>query len=115
MTRSLLSTLAIDNPKGVRQFGGTIAAPVVRNIMDSALQYMDIEKRTQQMPKEYTYPDKKLIEVPNLIGLEKNKLQSQYYSIPLEVEGDGDVVTYQAPRPGEKIEEGRTIRIYLGE
>ncbi len=105
---------AIDNPKGVRQFGGTIAAPIVRNIMDSALQYMEVPKRKDQMPKEYMYPDKKLIQVPNLIGIEKQSLQSQYYAIPLEVEGSGDVVTYQSPKPGTNIEEGKAIRIYLG-
>ncbi len=105
---------AVDNPKGVRQFGGTIAAPIVRNVLDSALRYMEVPKRQNQMPKEYMYPDKKLIEVPNLVGMEKEKLQSQYYAIPLEVEGNGSVVTYQSPQPGTHIEEGKTIRIYLG-
>ncbi|RXT15001.1 stage V sporulation protein D [Ammoniphilus sp. CFH 90114] len=105
---------AVDNPKGVRQFGGTIAAPIVRNILDSALRSMEVPKRKEQMPKEYMYPDKKLISVPNLIGMEKDRLQSQYYAIPLEVEGNGDVVTYQSPAPGTNIEEGKTIRIYLG-
>ncbi|MEW9667513.1 stage V sporulation protein D [Ammoniphilus sp. 3BR4] len=106
---------AVDNPKGVRQFGGTIAAPIVRNILDSALRSLNVPKRQNQMPKEYMYPDKKLIEVPNLVGMEKNRLQSQYYAIPLEVEGNGDVVTYQSPEPGTQIEEGKTIRIYLGD
>ena len=106
---------AIDNPKGVRQFEGTYAAPIVRNIMDSALHYMKIPKRKDQMTKEYVYPDKKLVEVPNLIGMEKERLQSQYYSIPLEVEGKGDIVTYQSPKPGVNLEEGKPIRIYLGD
>ena len=106
---------AVDNPKGVRQFGGTIAAPIVRNIMDSALHYMKVPKRKDQMAKEYVYPDKKLVEVPNLIGLEKERLQSQYYSIPLEVEGNGDIVTYQSPKAGANLEEGKPIRIYLGD
>lgn len=106
---------AVDNPKGVRQFGGTIAAPIVRNIMDSALHYMEIPKRKDQMEKEYVYPDKKLVEVPNLIGMEKDRLQSQYYSIPLEIEGNGDIVTYQSPKPGGNLEEGKPIRIYLGD
>lgn len=106
---------AVDNPKGVRQFGGTIAAPIVRNILDSALRSLDVPKRKNQMPKEYMYPDKKLIEVPNLVGMEKDRLQSQYYAIPLEVEGNGDVVTYQSPEPGTQIEEGKMIRIYLGD
>jgi stage V sporulation protein D (sporulation-specific penicillin-binding protein) len=111
----ILVYAAVDNPKGVRQFGGTVAAPIVRGILESALPVLGVPKRKDQMPKVYNLTDKKVIEVPNLLGMGKNDLQSQYYSIPLEVEGSGDVVTYQTPAPGSRIEEGKTIRIYLGD
>jgi stage V sporulation protein D (sporulation-specific penicillin-binding protein) len=106
---------AVNNPKGVPHFGGTIAAPIVRNVLESSLPYLKVPKQQEQMPKKYMYPDKKIIDVPNLIGMSKDELQSQYYSIPLEVEGNGDVVTYQSPEAGSHLEEGKTIRIYLGD
>ena len=33
--------VAVDNPQGI-QFGGVVAAPIVRNIMEDALSYLEI-------------------------------------------------------------------------
>ncbi len=45
--------VAIDNPKGIVQFGGTVAAPVVKNIIDSTLQYLDVPKSKEQLDKKF--------------------------------------------------------------
>ena len=37
--------LAIDNPKGVTQYGGTVSAPIVKNIMEDAITSLNIENR----------------------------------------------------------------------
>ncbi|MED0674727.1 stage V sporulation protein D [Aneurinibacillus thermoaerophilus] len=105
---------AINNPKGI-QFGGRVAAPIVRNILDSSLRYMKVLPRTQQMEKEYQYTDKKIVQVPNLIGMERKDITGSYYSFPLDISGRGSKVTYQSPQPGTRVEEGSTIRVYLGD
>lgn len=105
---------AINNPKGI-QFGGLVAAPIVRNIMDSTLRYMKVPPRTNQMEKKYQYPDKKIVEVPNLIGMKRDEIKQAYYGFPLDLAGSGQSVSYQSPQPGTRLEEGATIRVYLGD
>ncbi|RCK10903.1 PASTA domain-containing protein [Bacillus licheniformis] len=54
-----------------------------------------------------------LIEVPNLIGLSVTELEPLLINLRLKASGEGDVVVQQSPKPGEKVKEGSTIRIYL--
>ena len=36
--------VAVDNPKGITQYGGTVSAPIARNIMIDIIEALDIEK-----------------------------------------------------------------------
>ncbi|MCC3357569.1 stage V sporulation protein D [Bacillus sp. REN16] len=108
--------IAVDNPKGTVQFGGVVAAPIVGNIMREALPLLGVEKRENQIEKEMRlWTDKKYLEVPNLIGLTKKELQQQLMNIQLDISGEGTVVVDQAPNAGERVQEGTTLRIHLGE
>lgn len=107
--------IAVDNPKGTVQFGGVVAAPIVGNIMQDSLRALEVEPRKNQIEKELTWMDTKLIEMPDLIGLNKRELQEHLINLKLDVSGEGDVVVKQAPSPGTKIKEGSTVRIYMNE
>ncbi|WP_010282678.1 stage V sporulation protein D [Bacillus timonensis] len=108
--------IAVDNPKGTVQFGGVVAAPIVGNIMRESLPLLGIEKRDKQIEKEIKlWTDKKYLEVPNLIGLTKRELQQQLMNIKLDISGEGNVVVDQAPNAGERVKEGTTLRIHLGD
>ncbi|MEH7222462.1 stage V sporulation protein D [Bacillus sp. JJ1566] len=108
--------VAVDNPKGTVQFGGVVAAPIVGNIMRESLPLLGIEKRDNQIEKEMRlWTDKKYLEVPNVIGLTKQELQQQLMNIKLDISGEGNVVVDQAPNAGERVQEGTTLRIHLGE
>ena len=52
--------VAIDNPKGVVQYGGTVSAPVAKAVMLDAINSLNIEKRKDGMEKEYQWFDKKV-------------------------------------------------------
>ncbi|MBB5172178.1 stage V sporulation protein D [Texcoconibacillus texcoconensis] len=105
--------VAIDNPKDTMQFGGTVVAPIVGNIIDDSLRAMGVEKREDQIEKELNWDEEPLKEVPDLIGRTKRELYDSYYDLQVDAHGDGEVVVNQAPDPGAKVEVGSTVRIYL--
>ncbi|MCM3797593.1 stage V sporulation protein D [Caldibacillus thermoamylovorans] len=105
--------VAVDNPKNAIQFGGQVAAPIVGNIIEDSMRVLGVEQRKNQLEKKVTWLDTPIIEVPNLIGLEKNKIVNQLFNLKLDISGEGEKIVKQAPEPGTKVEEGSTIRIYL--
>jgi stage V sporulation protein D (sporulation-specific penicillin-binding protein) len=107
--------VAVDNPEGI-QFGGVVAAPIVRNIMEDALQLLEVEKRETQIDRLYKYGETPLVTVPSLVGKTKQDIYEDLnMNFNLSSAGTGNVVIQQAPKPGTKIERGSTIRIYFGD
>lgn len=106
--------VAVDHPQGI-QFGGVVAAPIVRNILDDSLRHLGVEKRKNQIPPEDAPAIPKLVEVPNLIGQDVQKLRTSLFHFSLETVGDGEKVIDQMPKAGTRVEEGEAIRIYLGD
>lgn len=105
--------VAVDNPKNAVQFGSQVAAPIVGNIIKDSMRVLGIEQRENQLEKETTWLDTPMVEVPNLVGLEKKEIINQLFNLKLDISGDGDRIVKQDPDPGAKVEEGSTIRIYL--
>lgn len=105
--------VAVDNPKNAIQFGGQVAAPIVGNIIEDSMRVLGVEQRKNQLEKKVTWLDTPMIEVPNLIGLEKKEIANQLFNLKLDISGEGEKIVKQAPDPGTKVEEGSTIRIYL--
>ncbi|SHE10454.1 putative penicillin-binding protein [Chlamydia abortus] len=107
--------IAVDNPQGI-QFGGLIAAPIVKNIMSDALRYMQIEPRKDQIEKEYRYGEPKMVEVPNMIGATVQEIYEDIRSdLNIAKSGSGNYVISQAPKPGTKVDQGATVRIFLSD
>ena len=106
--------VAIDNPKGIVQYGGTVSAPVVRNIMLDAIEALDIEKQDGGTEKEYQWYDKKYFDVPNVKGMSKKEASSNLSNFVVEYSGSGDTVISQSPEEGTRIMEGEKVRLYLG-
>jgi stage V sporulation protein D (sporulation-specific penicillin-binding protein) len=109
----LVVYVAVDNPKGVVQFGGQVTAPIVGNIMRDSLRAMGVQPRKNQIEKKKNFFDTPLIKVPNLIGLTKNELQEQMVNLKIDASGKGDVVVRQSPEAGTKVKEGSAIRLYF--
>lgn len=110
---SIVVYLAIDNPKGTVQFGGTVAAPIVGKIMEDSVRALGIKPRKEQIEKELTWLDTPLIEVPDLTGLTKQELQQYLMNVKFDISGNGKKVIRQTPKAGVKVKEGSTIRVYM--
>ena len=107
--------IAVDNAKGITQYGGTVAAPIAKNFLLSAIDILDIEERTDEIEREYLYTDKQYAEVPNVVGISVKEAVKLLKKFKVEYSGSGETVTYQSPSAGEKVYEGETIRLLLSE
>lgn len=106
--------IAVDNAKGVTQYGGTVAAPLARNVMTSIIDILDIKPRENEIEKEFVYLDKEYVNVPNVIGLDLKESKKLLKDFKVITEGKGKII-YQTPPANNKIAKGETIRLFLGD
>lgn len=107
--------LAIDHPKNTVQYGGTVAAPLVGEIMEQSLNYLGVKRDYEhQIEKNLRwFLDTPTYKVENYIGKTKKEIKaSSFYNYVFY--GEGNTVIYQSPEAGEKIKEGDTIMLYMG-
>ena len=105
--------VAVQNAKNVVQYGGTVAAPIARNIFLSAIDILDIEPDTEGIPKEYTWLDTKYVTVPDVTGMSLEEATTTLKGFNIEYSGSGDTVVYQSPNGGMYAKEGGTVVLML--
>ncbi|MEG0909405.1 MAG: stage V sporulation protein D [Bacilli bacterium] len=105
--------IAIDNAKGATQYGGTLAAPVARNVLLDAIDILNIKKQKEGIPKNYFYYDQKYATVPNVVGYKIKDAINLLKPFKVELTGNGETVIYQSPVGGTAIYEGERIRLML--
>lgn len=105
--------VCLDQPKNKIQYGGTVASPIVKAILEDTLSYLNIEKQIGGLEKEYTWMDAKYYMVENYIGKTKKEVKSQYFTF--EFIGEGNYVIDQLPSVGTRLEQGKKIVILLGD
>jgi len=106
--------IAIDNAKGVTQYGGTIAAPIAKNVLLDIIDILDIEKSAGGVAKAYNYYDKKYAVVPNVLNMTVKEAIKSLSSFKVEFSGSGEKVIYQSPQSFTSLYEGDTVRLMLG-
>ena len=105
--------VAIDNAKGITQYGGTVAAPIAKAILTDSINILKIKKPNGASEKNYNYLDKKYATVPNVINMNLKDAIKQLKSFKVEYTGTGKVI-YQSPNNGTRIYEGETVKLMLG-
>ena len=107
--------VAIDNPKGVIQYGGTVAAPIARNILMDTIDALNIPKPDGASEKNYQPWDVRYITVPDLVGKNYNDIRFSLEGLTIEYSGSGKKIIYQSPSANTRVVEGSKIRLLLGE
>jgi len=106
--------IAIDNAKGATQYGGTIAAPIAKNVLRDSIDILNIKKPTGASEKNYNYLDKKYAVVANVKNKTLKEAMKELKKFKVEYTGDGSKVIYQSPSYKSRIFEGETVRLLLG-
>ena len=110
---SLVVYAAVDNPKGVTQYGGTVSAPIVKRIFTSAIDIYNMPKSKETTPREYTWLDKKYVMLPDVVGMNIDDAKKALKGFKLTFSGTGNTIIYQSPEGGYYAEEGGKIALML--
>ena len=106
--------VAIDNPKGVTQYGGTVSAPIAKNVMKSIIDIKNIKQDNSGMIRnEYTWLDTKYVMMPDVVGMSLKDAQKTLKGFKIEYTGSGDTVIEQEPASGQYVKETNTIKLML--
>ena len=106
--------VAIDNPKGITQYGGTVSAPIAKNIMLDIIDKLKIEKSEYTLEKTYNWYDTKYAKVPNVIGYSADDAKKELKKFTVNYSGNGSNILAISPSPGTIIPENSTIKVLLG-
>ena len=106
--------VAIDNPKGVTQYGGTVAAPIAKSVLETCIDVLDIAPDPEGIERVYELWDTKYYSVPNVIGMTKSEAKKAIgINIQVEYSGTGDKVIHQSPSAGSYVKQNGTIKLML--
>lgn len=106
--------VAIDHPQGVTQYGGTVSAPIAKNIMKSIISIKGLEPSDEVTPREYTWLDIKYVKAPDVVNKTKKEATQLLKGFKVEYSGEGENVIYQEPEAGTYVKENSTIKLMLG-
>lgn len=93
-------------------WGGQVAGPVFKAIVEEVMRYWNIPPDDQvpapQLPEQAV--------VPNLVNLTIDGARQRVDEVGfgLRIEGDGELVVAQTPKPGAKVALNTTIVVYTG-
>lgn len=107
----VIALVLIDEPQGV-YYGGQVAGPVMKEMLENILPYMGIEPiyNEEEMKMENVPP----VTIPDFKGKTVKEVKEEVKKLGLEadIKGEGEKVTSQLPSPGEKVNSGNRIIVY---
>lgn len=108
----VMALVLIDEPQGV-YYGGTVAGPVMQELLQNILPYLGIEPKYNEEEAEEAADLKTT--VPDLKGLTMNEAKTALFQAGLsaEIETEGEKVERQMPPAGETVNKGTKILLYF--
>jgi len=107
--------VAIDNPKGITAYGGTVSAPIAKAILEDSIVSLKIEKSSGGLEKEYQWYDTKFYTVPDVVGMNIKEAKKSLSNFQLEYSGSGEVIKSISPEAFSRIAEGSIVRVLLSD
>ena len=107
----LMTLMLIDEPEGI-YYGGTVCAPVVKELLENILPYLGIEPDYTE--EEALLQEVAQTEVPDLLGMTLAQARETAGETELDVLGEGEQIIEQFPLPGETVNMDSKIVVYLG-
>ena len=110
----LVCMVVVDAPQGYPYFGGWVAAPVFKNIMQDALHYLEVPMYKSQENNK-TLDKVEYVLVPDVVNLPLAEALSLLNARGLQskVSGSGNIVWQQTPQPRTKLQPGAQVIISL--
>ncbi len=105
--------VAIDHPLGITQYGGTVSAPIAKNVLQTAINIFDFKESKDGMEKEYNWLDQKYVVLPNVVGLDIDEAKKVLKGFQIEYSGDGNKVMYQSPSAESYVKENGAVKLFL--
>ena len=105
--------IALDNPKGVTQYGGVASAPIAKNVLKDIISIYDLKKDKNGIPKVYRWDDVIYETIPSIIGKTKKEASSLLRNFKVEFVGSGETVIDSSPNENERVKQGSTIKVLL--
>jgi len=110
---SIVLYVAVDNPKGVVQYGGTVAAPIAKSILESYISINNLKSSSEVMPKVYNWMDVKYKKLVNVVGKTREEATKLLKGYKIEYSGNGNIVLYQSPEANLYVEDNSTVKLML--
>lgn len=104
--------IAVDNPKGTIQYGGTTVGPISKAVLKDCIKALNIPKSDGGKEKKYSWPNPKTILVPDVTGKSVDEAKEELNGLNVIVKGNGEYVLHQSPEAKTKLDEGKTVRIF---
>ncbi len=108
----VMAMVLIDEPQGV-YYGGTVAGPVMQELLKNTLPYLGIEPVYSEKEAEEAAKEQAIM--PDVIGMTlqeaKNTLQKE--GLTVSTRGEGETIQRQLPPSGETINKGTEVIVYL--
>ena len=102
----LVVLILVDEPSEGETFGSVVAAPYVKQVLESSLKYLGIPATYEN---ENSY-----VTVPNVTGLSSSDAASLIEKSGLDFIMDGTgIVSSQEPAAGESLAKGGSVKLYM--
>lgn len=107
----ILVLIVVDEPKVAVDFGSVVAAPFVKSVLEDSLKYMNVAPQYSERDKAPV-----TVQVPDLRNKTLEEAKAALNASHLDYQEDGTGrVNNQVPAPGETVEQGTMVLLYMSE